>query len=74
MCARLLFWATPKVVQASWNARVVGDFPSTFRSVLATRGAKGLYAGVWPAMLRAFPANAALFVGYEATRDAIKAW
>ena len=26
------------------------------------------------AMLRAFPANAALFVGYEATRDVIKAW
>ena len=74
LCVFVWVFGYLQVVQASWDARVVGDFPHAARSVFAARGVRGLYAGVWPAMLRAFPANAALFVGYEATRGAIKAW
>lgn len=73
-CVHLNVRLYQQVVQASWDSRVVGDFPKAARSVFASRGVNGLFAGMWPAMLRAFPANAALFVGYEATRDAIKKW
>ena len=64
---------SPKsVVHAGWDYRVVGDFPRALGHVLRTRGVRGLYTGILPAMLRAFPANAALFLGYETTRDAVR--
>ncbi|KAI9225785.1 MAG: mitochondrial carrier domain-containing protein [Piptocephalis tieghemiana] len=37
------------------------------RSILRTEGFQGLFRGLGPAMLRAFPANAACFFGYEGT-------
>lgn len=37
-------------------------FLQCFRHTLATDGAKGLFKGAGPALLRAFPANAATFV------------
>lgn len=37
------------------------------RKVLAEGGVKGIYRGLAPAMLRAFPANAACFMGMEAS-------
>lgn len=40
-----------------------------FRELLATRGVRGLFTGVEVALIRAFPANAALFVGYEFSRQ-----
>lgn len=40
-------------------------FLDVFRKTLATEGMKGLYKGAAPIMLRAFPANAACFLGYE---------
>ena len=39
-----------------------------FRDVIRTRGVRGMFAGVEVAIIRAFPANAALFVGYEYSR------
>ena len=54
--------------QASWTTGIAGDFGSTFRTVVRERGLGGLYAGFAPAMCRAFPANAALFLGYEMTK------
>lgn len=40
----------------------------TAKDILRTRGVKGVLAGVEVAIIRAFPANAALFVGYETAR------
>ncbi|KAJ1972922.1 hypothetical protein H4R35_004412 [Dimargaris xerosporica] len=48
-----------------------GQYPRGIRDVALhlarTEGLSVLYRGVGPAMLRAFPANAACFAGYEAT-------
>ena len=37
------------------------------RELIRTEGIGSLYKGVVPVMLRAFPANAACFLGYEMT-------
>jgi solute carrier family 25 ornithine transporter 2/15 len=41
---------------------------STFREIVRSRGLIGLFTGVEVALIRAFPANAALFLGYEYCR------
>jgi len=38
------------------------------RTLIQTDGIKGLYRGLLPALLRAFPANAACFYGMEFSR------
>ena len=43
-------------------ASTLGALPA----ILAAEGARGLYKGFVPVMARAFPANAATFLGYEA--------
>jgi solute carrier family 25 carnitine/acylcarnitine transporter 20/29 len=53
-----------------------GKYPNGIRSVAAeifqaqgyTRGFLTLYSGIKPVMIRAFPANAACFLGYETAR------
>jgi len=40
----------------------------TMQEITSTRGVRGLFAGIEVAIIRAFPANAALFVGYEYAR------
>lgn len=40
-------------------------FLDVLRKTIASDGIKGLYKGAAPVMLRAFPANAACFLGYE---------
>lgn len=42
----------------------------TTRAIVAARGLRGLFVGVDVAIIRAFPANAALFVAYELSRKA----
>ena len=37
----------------------------TVRKIIQTDGISGFYRGAWPILLRAFPANAAAFLGYE---------
>lgn len=52
-------------VQASWDTRVVGSyFPELIR-IAKERGPLALYTGLIPTIARAFPANAALFLGVE---------
>ncbi|XP_068600596.1 solute carrier family 25 member 15b [Brachionichthys hirsutus] len=43
-------------------------FFKTFMSVVRTEGWRALYSGLAPTMVRTFPANGALFLGYEASR------
>lgn len=40
-----------------------------FRESLKTRGLKGLYQGATIVGIRAFPVNAAIFLGYEQTKQ-----
>jgi solute carrier family 25 carnitine/acylcarnitine transporter 20/29 len=48
-----------------------GKYPNGIRSVFAdvvrTEGFQSLFRGLGPVMIRAFPANAACFLGYEST-------
>lgn len=39
-----------------------------YNNIYTTRGIRGFFAGIEVAIIRAFPANAALFLGYELTR------
>jgi hypothetical protein len=52
-------------VQARYGTKVIGSyFPELFK-IARERGILGLYGGLGPTLLRAFPANAALFLGVE---------
>jgi Mitochondrial carrier protein len=42
---------------------------STAQEITRVQGLRGLFTGIEVALFRAFPANAALFVGYELSRD-----
>lgn len=44
---------------------------ATVQHIYATRGVRGFFNGLQIAVIRAFPANAALFLAYEFTRKAI---
>lgn len=72
--AGMLNWmiAIPFDTVKSRMQAAVGNSPAATRGMLATarhvvetEGAAALYRGVGPALLRAFPANAACFWGYE---------
>ncbi|XP_056140669.1 solute carrier family 25 member 15b [Lampris incognitus] len=43
-------------------------FFKTFMAITRTEGVRALYSGLTPTMVRTFPANGALFLGYEASR------
>lgn len=45
---------------------------ATAKQIMAERGIAGLFAGVEVAIVRAFPANAALFVGFEVSRGLLE--
>jgi len=52
-------------VQSRWDTKVVGSYFPEFARIVRERGIRGLYHGLGPTLLRAFPANAALFLGVE---------
>ena len=39
------------------------------RGILTSEGPAALYRGLAPALIRTFPANAALFLAYESTKQ-----
>ncbi|KAM6969847.1 solute carrier family 25 member 15b [Aplochiton taeniatus] len=43
-------------------------FFATFMTIARSEGVRALYSGLTPTMIRTFPANGALFLGYEASR------
>jgi len=45
---------------------------ATAKQIMAERGLMGFFAGIEVAIVRAFPANAALFVGFESSRSALE--
>ena len=52
-------------VQSRWDTRVVGSYVPEMIHIAKTRGIAGFYSGLGPTLVRAFPANAALFLGVE---------
>mmetsp|Transcript_9987 Transcript_9987/g.14694 ORF Transcript_9987/g.14694 Transcript_9987/m.14694 type:complete len:294 (-) Transcript_9987:278-1159(-) len=70
--AGMLGWAmampfdVPKTnVQSRYDTKVVGSFFPELFKIGKERGIIGLYSGLGPTLIRAFPANAALFLGVE---------
>uniref|UniRef100_A0A7S4P8F1 Mitochondrial carnitine/acylcarnitine carrier protein n=1 Tax=Paramoeba aestuarina TaxID=180227 RepID=A0A7S4P8F1_9EUKA len=57
--------------QTAPPGRYPGGIPQVFSEVMASGGVKALYRGLGPALLRAFPANAACFMGMEAGRKGL---
>jgi len=47
--------------------------PFDFVFVSSFSGVRALYSGLTPTMIRTFPANGALFLGYEASRKIMMA-
>lgn len=52
-------------VQSRYDTKVVGSYFPELIKILRERGLTGLYSGLGPTLVRAFPANAALFLGVE---------
>ena len=62
--------AVKSIIQTSTNTSPP-LISTVVRDIYSTRGIRGFYNGIEVAIVRAFPANAALFVGYEFTRKLI---
>jgi len=52
-------------VQSRYDTKVFGSYFPELIKIAQQRGVGGLYAGLGPTLIRAFPANAALFLGVE---------
>lgn len=70
--AGIFNWAVaipPDVLKSRFQTAPAGKYPNGFRDVLRElireEGIRSLYKGFTPVMLRAFPANAACFLGFE---------
>lgn len=60
----------PDVLKSRFQTAPAGKYSGigdVLRELLRTEGPRALYKGIVPVMLRAFPANAACFLGYEVT-------
>ncbi|XP_076358640.1 mitochondrial carnitine/acylcarnitine carrier protein-like [Tachypleus tridentatus] len=65
----------PDVLKSRLQTAPQGTYPrgirDVFRRTLAEEGVTALYRGLTPVMLRAFPANAACFLGFEVAMKAL---
>eukprot|EP00918_Siedleckia_nematoides_P017567 GHVU01037782.1.p1 GENE.GHVU01037782.1~~GHVU01037782.1.p1 ORF type:complete len:263 (+),score=31.81 GHVU01037782.1:106-789(+) len=65
----------PDVLKSRLQTAPEGTYPKgirdVFRQLIKEEGFFALYKGVTPVMLRAFPANAACFLGYEVAMKAL---
>jgi len=52
-------------VQSRWDTRILGSYFPQMIKIAKERGIIGFYSGLGPTLIRAFPANAALFLGVE---------
>lgn len=56
-------------VQTKWCTNVVGSYFPEIIQIAKERGIAGFYHGLGPTLIRAFPANAALFLGVEVGKN-----
>jgi len=49
----------------AWSPKILGSYIPELIKIGRERGISGLYSGLLPTLVRAFPANAALFLGVE---------
>jgi len=61
-------------VQSRWDTKVVGSYFPELAKIARNRGIAGLYSGLTPTLVRAFPANAALFLGVEKSKLFFDSW
>lgn len=61
-------------VQASWDTKVVGSYFPEMARIVRERGVLALFNGLGPTLVRAFPANAALFLGVETGKKMFDHW
>jgi hypothetical protein len=62
----LIKFDVPKTnVQARYDTKLFGSYFPELIKIARQRGFLGLYSGLGPTLVRAFPANAALFLGVE---------
>ena len=52
-------------VQSRYDCKIIGSYFPEMVKIIKERGILGLYNGLGPTLVRAFPANAALFLGVE---------
>ena len=52
-------------VQSRYDTKIIGSYIPELIKIGKQRGIGGLYSGLLPTLVRAFPANAALFLGVE---------
>eukprot|EP00401_Gymnodinium_catenatum_P055146 CAMPEP_0117467542 /NCGR_PEP_ID=MMETSP0784-20121206/5710_1 /TAXON_ID=39447 /ORGANISM="" /LENGTH=202 /DNA_ID=CAMNT_0005261515 /DNA_START=12 /DNA_END=621 /DNA_ORIENTATION=+ len=71
-CAIWVVAVPPDVLKTRFQTAPVGRYPGGMRQILSElikeEGVAGMYKGLGPAMVRAFPANAACFLGIEVSR------
>jgi len=74
-CANWIVAVPPDVLKSRFQTAPEGRYPGGLRQILAEllkeEGITGLYKGLGPAIVRAFPANAACFLGMEVSRKAM---
>lgn len=73
--ANWLIGMPPDVLKSRLQTAPEGTYPNgirdVFRNLIKTEGPLALYKGITPVLLRAFPANAACFVGFEMCKQFI---
>jgi hypothetical protein len=55
-------------IQTTQDLKHIPSIQQTYKKIMQERGLRGLMIGMDVAIVRAFPANAALFMGYEYTK------
>jgi solute carrier family 25 carnitine/acylcarnitine transporter 20/29 len=63
------------VIKSKWQVAPVGTYQTPVhlvRNLIRSEGPSALFRGLAPALLRAFPANAACFAGVETARGLLQ--
>lgn len=76
-CANWIVAVPQDTIKSRYQSATPGQYPGgvtqVFTDIIKKDGVTGLYRGLSAAMIRAFPANAACFFGYETAMNAMNA-